>query len=69
MSDTAVQYRLDAELAQVRAKDARIPQERELLLDIERSFERLAKMRDSLDSAYLGDDGVVHHRIPKSVRS
>jgi len=44
------EYRRDAQQAHVRAESAKMPQERNTLLEIERAFNRLAALEEWLES-------------------
>src|SRR5215468_3249622 len=45
------EYRRDARRAHIQAESARMPQEKEVLLEIERAFERLVAMEEWLEGS------------------
>ena len=46
MLSKSEEYKRDAQLAHIRPENARIPQERDLLLQIERAFNRLVALEE-----------------------
>ena len=63
MQSSAVAYRRAAEWAHLEGKSALCPQEKDLLLEIERSFQRLAQMKE-WESPTEGDNGVKGQNEP-----
>jgi len=55
------EYRRDARWARIQAESARMPQEKEMLLEIERAFERLVVLEEWLEGSQKNGDrkGIV----------
>jgi hypothetical protein len=55
------EYRRDARRARIQAESARMPQEKEMLLEIERAFERLVVLEEWLEGSQKKGDrkGIV----------
>ena len=61
MFSKAEEYRRDARRAHIQAESARMPQEKEVLLEIERAFERLVVLEEWLEGSQKKGDrkGIV----------
>ena len=61
MFSKSEEYRRDARRAHIQAESARMPQEKEMLLEIERAFERLVVLEEWLEGSQKNGDrkGIV----------
>ena len=56
------EYRRDARWARIQAESARMPQEKEMLLEIERAFERLVVLEEWLEGSQKKGVGPLFSR-------
>ena len=61
MFSKSEEYRRDARRAHIQAESARMPQEKEVLLEIERAFERLVALEEWLEASRKKDDCLAAH--------
>ena len=62
MLSKSEEYRRDAQRAHIQAEIARMPQEKEVLLEIERAFERLVAMEEWLEGSQKKGVGPLFSR-------